>query len=280
VTDPVDQLRDLLHDICYDIDPQMFREPHASDELVKWAKVALKEQREACQRMMRDFAAMKVACERHGVLLADITMADADIVAGLKAQIREAKLDAERAKAERNAIANEMRKRFMRGLERMSRPVNPVEWKNAQAESPDHAPWWLVADHLMHNRRKDLGMPYTFKSIRLRRANTRDPEEYQALTAAANEEKPIPVAQLKNNHVYEIDSRNLSLGVWDQMNEAFVGIRTKFGSRYLAGENPAELGGPHGTATAYAHVGPLPEGVDIADEQAVFNHLEQLENGK
>ena len=119
MTDPVvnttsdaayaDQLMTYLHEVCGAIDPKMFDEPHASVELVAWAKESLAEER-----------------------------------AKAAAALREAKLDAERAKAERNALAC-----------RLTRPVNEVEWKAAMAACGPHHPWWLVASYLVQHRRNE-----------------------------------------------------------------------------------------------------------------------------
>lgn len=43
----------------------------------------------------------------------------------------------------------------------------------------------------------------------------------------------IPMSDLKNGYLYKIKSRNLILGVWDEKKKGFVGIREKFGSRFL-----------------------------------------------
>lgn len=40
------------------------------------------------------------------------------------------------------------------------------------------------------------------------------------------------MAELERGRVYKITSRNLDYGVWDG-DTGFIGIRTKFGSRYL-----------------------------------------------
>lgn len=43
----------------------------------------------------------------------------------------------------------------------------------------------------------------------------------------------IPMDDLVDRGVYAIRSRNLSVGVWDANRKGFIGIREKFGSRYL-----------------------------------------------
>ena len=43
----------------------------------------------------------------------------------------------------------------------------------------------------------------------------------------------IPMDQLENGRVYKIQSRNLLLGAWVAKRRGFIGIREKFGERYL-----------------------------------------------
>ncbi len=43
----------------------------------------------------------------------------------------------------------------------------------------------------------------------------------------------IKMDDLENRSVYELRSRNLKLGVWDEERKGFIGIRTKFGARFL-----------------------------------------------
>jgi len=42
----------------------------------------------------------------------------------------------------------------------------------------------------------------------------------------------IPIDDLKTGHIYKLNSRNLSYGVYDG-DDGFIGIRTKFKNRYL-----------------------------------------------
>lgn len=79
----------------------------------------------------------------------------------------------------------------------------------------------------------------------------------------------IPLSQCVKGHVYELHSRNLIRGVFDG-ETGFIGIRTKFDSRYLFTEYHHEIGPPHGTAAPLAHLGALPEGIGVYEyEQSV-----------
>ena len=69
----------------------------------------------------------------------------------------------------------------------------------------------------------------------------------------------IPLNQLLAGHLYRIHSRNLRQGVYDG-DGGFIGVREKFGFRYLATEYAGE------TATAYEYLGPIPEDIPISEE--------------
>lgn len=71
----------------------------------------------------------------------------------------------------------------------------------------------------------------------------------------------LKIEGLIEGHVYEIRSRNLRLGVWNREKREFVGIREKFGKRYLDAEEHWDCGPPYGTAYPLRDLGPLPEGV-------------------
>ena len=60
-------------------------------------------------------------------------------------------------------------------------------------------------------------------------------------------EKYINIENCKHGFVYKIKSRNLKYGVFNYENAGFVGIRTKFSSRYLFCEYHYDNGHPFGT---------------------------------
>lgn len=68
----------------------------------------------------------------------------------------------------------------------------------------------------------------------------------------------IPLEECLHGHTYAIRSRNLTFGVFDASVEGFVGVRTKFGSRYLFTEYHYDTGAPFGTARPLVVVEPCP----------------------
>lgn len=74
----------------------------------------------------------------------------------------------------------------------------------------------------------------------------------------------IKLADCKRGYLYRINSRNLSLGVYDG-NEGFIGIRTKFGDRYLFTEFHYDQGPPYGTVFPIEEIEPVPNEIEIKD---------------
>jgi len=72
----------------------------------------------------------------------------------------------------------------------------------------------------------------------------------------------IPLADCINGAVYRIRSRNLAIGVFVQAANGFIGIRTKFSSRYLFTEYHYDTGAPCGTVMPIEKLDiKVPEGV-------------------
>lgn len=57
----------------------------------------------------------------------------------------------------------------------------------------------------------------------------------------------IPLEQCRHGYLYQIHCRNLSLGIFNKNTNGFIGIRTKFGDRYLFTEYHYDTGAPFGT---------------------------------
>lgn len=75
----------------------------------------------------------------------------------------------------------------------------------------------------------------------------------------------IPISECKVGHLYWLHARNITLAVFEgTVYNRFIGIRTKFKSRFLDAEDHFENGPPHGTARPYLDLGPIPEGILIA----------------
>jgi len=81
----------------------------------------------------------------------------------------------------------------------------------------------------------------------------------------------IPLDKCKARYLYRIRARNFDLGVYDG-NEGFIGIRTKFGSRYLFTEYHWDQGPPYGTVCPLReHQSCLPEGIELTESLGSFD---------
>lgn len=90
----------------------------------------------------------------------------------------------------------------------------------------------------------------------------------------------IPLASCIEGHLYRLCSRNLSMGVF--IGRGFIGIRQKFGARFLDTEYHDEIGAPHGTAHPVVDLGWCPveqisEFVDGKPNTDLLNWLDRVE---
>lgn len=89
----------------------------------------------------------------------------------------------------------------------------------------------------------------------------------------------LPREACKHRHLYRIQSRNLPLGVWNETTKGFVGIRLKFGSRYLFEEyhwDEPEFA----TAKPTELLEPLPDDIELNENRAnaaLFDWLKAAE---
>jgi hypothetical protein len=72
----------------------------------------------------------------------------------------------------------------------------------------------------------------------------------------------IKLEQLQRGRVYRLQSRNLECGVWNGK-DGFLGIRTKFGLRFLDTEIHWGLSKTFGTAQAWETMGAIPESISL-----------------
>jgi hypothetical protein len=72
----------------------------------------------------------------------------------------------------------------------------------------------------------------------------------------------IPIDQLVKGNIYRLNSRNLSHGYWDGK-DGFIGIRTKFGNRFLDHETHWDLNSRYGTAKPLEIIGEIPAGMEL-----------------
>ncbi len=73
---------------------------------------------------------------------------------------------------------------------------------------------------------------------------------------------PLPLCQL--GRVYSLHSRNLAIGVYDGAN-GFIGIREKFGDRYLFTERHYDEGAPFGTVRPIREIAILPADIEPSE---------------
>ena len=72
----------------------------------------------------------------------------------------------------------------------------------------------------------------------------------------------IKLGELQRGTVYRLQSRNLACGVWNGK-DGFIGIRTKFGGRFLDMEIHWDLSKTFGTAQALEELGTIPESISL-----------------
>jgi hypothetical protein len=78
-----------------------------------------------------------------------------------------------------------------------------------------------------------------------------------------NPDKYVAIEACKNRSVYRLKSRNLPCGVWRSEVNGFIGIREKFGRRYLFTEFHWDTGAPYGTAFPLDEIGVLPDKIEL-----------------
>lgn len=91
----------------------------------------------------------------------------------------------------------------------------------------------------------------------------------------------IPLEGCKHSYLYKIFSRNLRLGVFNAQSKGFIGIRTKFGYRYLFTEYHYDFGAPFGTVNPKKELEECPyypyEEIENQPNIELFKWLEQKE---
>jgi hypothetical protein len=75
----------------------------------------------------------------------------------------------------------------------------------------------------------------------------------------------IPIEQCKHGYLYKIGARNLSFGVYNKDSKGFIGIRTKFGSRYLFTEFHWDSDPHFGTACPLKALFKVPPELEIIE---------------
>lgn len=85
--------------------------------------------------------------------------------------------------------------------------------------------------------------------------------------------------ECKDGYLYEIEARNFSLGVYRATTKGFIGIRYKFGNRYLFEELHWDNDPHFGTVKPLreleaCHVWPVMDAKLEEDSKALFDYLE------
>ena len=87
-----------------------------------------------------------------------------------------------------------------------------------------------------------------------------------------SEKKMIPIDECKKNYVYKVMARNFQVAIFDGIG-GFIGIRRKFGDRYLAVEYHWDL---KGTVHPIEEIGVYEEEIDFYDHR-MFEFLDPLQ---
>ena len=88
------------------------------------------------------------------------------------------------------------------------------------------------------------------------------------------ENKYIPMAECKQGFLYRISSRNLPYGVYNG-NGGFIGIREKFGDRFLFTEEHWDTAEPFGTVMPLEEIEQIPEGIVPVERTSVVDAAHQ-----
>jgi hypothetical protein len=88
----------------------------------------------------------------------------------------------------------------------------------------------------------------------------------------------IDLDDCEERKLYRLDARNIKIGVFS-LKWGFIGIRTKWGSRFLDSENHWDAP-QYATAKPLEVIGELPEHIECesTENKELFDWLEQQEN--
>lgn len=83
----------------------------------------------------------------------------------------------------------------------------------------------------------------------------------------------IKLPDCKHGYLYQLASRNLRLGVFNEATSGFIGIRIKFDHRFLFTEDHYDTGIPHGTACPLKALKRCPKMELIETNKELFSWL-------
>ena len=81
----------------------------------------------------------------------------------------------------------------------------------------------------------------------------------------------ISLENCKHGYVYEIDSRNLSHGVFNSKDNGFIGIRNKFRNNFLFTEYHWDTGEPYGTVIPLKELEKVPDDIEIKVDLGIID---------
>lgn len=84
----------------------------------------------------------------------------------------------------------------------------------------------------------------------------------------------ILLGKCKKGYFYRIKARNFQVGIFDG-DTGFIGIREKFGTKFLDTEYHWDTGAPHGTACPIKELGIY--GMDFEDKEKIYKFLEPIQ---
>ena len=92
----------------------------------------------------------------------------------------------------------------------------------------------------------------------------------------------IPLDKCINGYIYELRSRNLLAGVYSEVKQGFIGLRTKFSFKFLEVEYHWDIEMPHGTVKPIRRLEKLPDDIDIHEHKRDIKIATELyaERGK
>ena len=77
--------------------------------------------------------------------------------------------------------------------------------------------------------------------------------------------KTTPIYRCKEGVIYELHSRNLQCGVFVKAKAGFIGIREKYGERFVFMERHWNTGAPFGTAKPLRRIGVVPKSIPLQE---------------
>jgi len=82
----------------------------------------------------------------------------------------------------------------------------------------------------------------------------------------------LPLNKCKDRYLYQINSRNLSYGIYNEKTKGFIGIRNKFRQDYLFTEYHYDNGPPFGTVFPKKELGKIPDNLELKETLNTIDH--------